>query len=91
MTGPPSRVQQCEHLLYGSVTESNLPALLHRLRGLCDFATEGGNPFKDREIALKIGGCGNVAMNIVIFLLNSLSFYRITSIIYQITRTSVTR
>ena len=50
-------IPQYEHLLYGSVTESNLPTLLHRLRGLCDFATQGGIPFSDREIALKIGGC----------------------------------
>ena len=48
--------QQHEFLLYGSVSETNLPTLLHRLRGLCDFATNGGTPFTDREIILKIGG-----------------------------------
>lgn len=45
---------QYEHLLFGSVTESELPALLHRLRGLCDYATSGGIPFLDREIGYKI-------------------------------------
>ena len=47
--------QQYEHLLFGSVTEANLQALLHRLRGLCDGATEGGIEFCDREITYKIG------------------------------------
>ena len=46
---------QYEHLLFGSVTETELPALLHRLRGLCDYATSGGVPFADREIGYKIG------------------------------------
>ena len=31
--------QQYEFLLFGSLSESNLPTLLHRLRGLCDYAT----------------------------------------------------
>jgi mediator of RNA polymerase II transcription subunit 18 len=47
--------QQYEFLLYGAVSQINLPTLLHRLRGLCDFATSGGIPFTDREIVLKIG------------------------------------
>ena len=47
--------QLYEHLLFGSVTEANLQALLHRLRGLCDGATEGGIEFCDREITYKIG------------------------------------
>lgn len=51
--------QQYEFVLYGSVSENNLPALLHRLRGLCDYATEGGSPFTDREYVLKIGGRGH--------------------------------
>lgn len=51
--------QQYEYLLYGSVSEANLAALLHRLRGLCDFATSGGTAFSDREIVLKIGRCGD--------------------------------
>jgi hypothetical protein len=46
---------QYEHLLFGSITEAELPALLHRLRGLCDYATTGGVPFVDREIGYKIG------------------------------------
>ena len=53
--GPRSTAQQYEHLLFGSVTEANLQALLHRLRGLCDSATEGGIEFCDREITYKIG------------------------------------
>ena len=44
-----------EHLLFGCVTEAELPALLHRLRGLCDYATTGGIPFLDREVGYKIG------------------------------------
>ena len=50
-----SKSHQYEHLLFGSVTESELPALLHRLRGLCEYATSGGIPFVDREIGYKIG------------------------------------
>lgn len=34
-----SKGQQYEFLLFGSLSESNLPTLLHRLRGLCDYAT----------------------------------------------------
>lgn len=44
-----------EHLLFGSVTEAELSPLLHRLRGLCDYATTGGIPFLDREVGYKIG------------------------------------
>ena len=58
MTVTAGRIPQCEHILYGSVTETNLPVLFHRLRGLCDYATEGGIPFSDREITLRIGGRG---------------------------------
>lgn len=46
--------QQYEHLLFGSVSEANLPALLHRLCGLCDYSSSGGVPFTDREITFKI-------------------------------------
>ena len=46
--------QQYEYLLFGSVSEANLPALLHRLRGLCDYSSSGGVPFTDREITFKI-------------------------------------
>jgi len=52
--------QQCyEYLLFGSVSEKALHALLHRLRGLCDFATTGGVQFTDRELAFRIGEGGN--------------------------------
>ena len=44
-----------EHLLFGCVTEVELQPLLHRLRGLCDYATTGGVPFLDREVGYKIG------------------------------------
>ncbi len=47
--------QQYEHLLFGSVTVAELSPLLHRLRGLCEYATGGGIPFVDREIGYKIG------------------------------------
>ena len=47
--------QQYEYLLFGSVAEAELPPLLHRLRGLCEYATNGGIPFMDREIGYKIG------------------------------------
>ncbi len=47
--------QQYEFLLFGSVSEGDVKALLHRLRGLCDFATTGGVAFTDREITYKIG------------------------------------
>ena len=50
-----SKSSQYEYLLFGSVTDSELPSLLHRLRGLCDYATGGGIPFVDREIGYKIG------------------------------------
>ena len=44
-----------EHLLFGCVTEGELQPLLHRLRGLCDYATTGGVPFLEREVGYKIG------------------------------------
>ena len=47
--------QYYEYLLFGSVSEKDIPALLHRLRGLCDFATTGGISYVDRELAFKIG------------------------------------
>ena len=47
--------QQYEYLLFGSVQERDVPALLQRLRGLCDYATTGGIPFSDKEITYKIG------------------------------------
>ena len=49
--------QQYEFLLYGSVSESSLSDLLHRLRGLCDqtITSVGGFRFCDREITYKIG------------------------------------
>ena len=50
-----SKSSQYEYLLFGSVTDSELHSLLHRLRGLCDYATGGGIPFVDREIGYKIG------------------------------------
>ena len=54
--GHKSAQPQCyEYLLFGSVSEKGLHALLHRLRGLCDFATTGGVPFVDRELAFRIG------------------------------------
>ena len=55
MAAQKSTQQQYEYLLFGSVPESNVQSLLHRLRGLCDFATTGGLPFTDREIAYRIG------------------------------------
>ena len=56
MSGHKSSQQQYyEYLLFGSVSEKDCPALLHRLRGLCDFATTGGVSYVDRELAFKIG------------------------------------
>ena len=54
--------QHYEHLLFGTVTEAEFNPLLHRLRGLCDYATSGGIPFVDRELGYKIGKCAAVAM-----------------------------
>lgn len=50
-----SSQHQYEYLLFGSVQETDLEPLLHRLRGLCDYATTGGIPFTDRELVYKIG------------------------------------
>ena len=60
--------QQYEFVLYGSVSENNLGGLLHRLRGLCDYATEGGSPFQDREFCLKIGRRGQLLYSWEIFI-----------------------
>ena len=51
---PPNQ-QLYEFLLFGSVSETELTSLLHRLRGLCDFATCGGIEFCDKEQTFKIG------------------------------------
>ena len=53
-----SSQHQYEYLLFGSVSDSDVAPLLHRLRGLCDYATTGGVPFTDRELTYKIGECG---------------------------------
>ena len=52
---PPPNQQLYEFLLFGSVSDSELPSLLHRLRGLADFATCGGIAFIDKEQTYKIG------------------------------------
>jgi len=44
-----------EFILFGSVSETELPSLLHRLRGLCEFSTCGGIQFTDKELTYKIG------------------------------------
>lgn len=54
--GAATKGQQYEYLLFGSVTDGNVSTLLHRLRGLCDYASSGGTPFTDKEIVLKSGG-----------------------------------
>ena len=41
--GSGAKGQQYEFLLYGSITENNLPTLLHRLRGLCDYTTSSSS------------------------------------------------
>ena len=41
--GSGAKGQQYEFLLYGSITEANLPTLLHRLRGLCDYTTSSSS------------------------------------------------
>ncbi|XP_019850211.1 PREDICTED: mediator of RNA polymerase II transcription subunit 18-like [Amphimedon queenslandica] len=41
--GSVAKGQQYEFLLYGSITEANLPTLLHRLRGLCDYTTSSSS------------------------------------------------
>ncbi|XP_064384123.1 mediator of RNA polymerase II transcription subunit 18-like [Halichondria panicea] len=51
---PPPNQQLYEFLLVGSVSDSELPSLLHRLRGLADFATCGGIAFIDKEQTYKI-------------------------------------
>ena len=55
MMSAKSGQQHNEQLLFGSVTEAELPSLLDRLRGLCDYATSGGIPFLDRELCYRIG------------------------------------
>lgn len=45
----PTRSQQLEYFLQGSVEESSISSLRHRLKGLCDPSTTH-NKFADHEI-----------------------------------------
>lgn len=43
-----------EYLLQGSVLDSAVEVLLHRLRGLCDNVDSGPETFHDHEISLSL-------------------------------------
>lgn len=45
-----------EYLLQGSVLDSAVEVLLHRLRGLCDNVDSGPEPFYDHEMCFSIRG-----------------------------------
>lgn len=43
-----------EYLLQGSILDSAVEALLHRLRGLCDNVDSGTETFNDHEMCFSI-------------------------------------
>lgn len=43
-----------EYLLQGSVLDTSVEVLLHRLRGLCDNVDTGPEPFYDHEMCFSI-------------------------------------
>lgn len=43
-----------EYLLQGSILDSAVEHLLHRLKGLCDNVDTGPEPFHDHEICLSL-------------------------------------
>ena len=45
-----------EYLLQGSILDSSVEVLLHRLRGLCDNVDSGAETFHDHEICLSLRG-----------------------------------
>lgn len=46
-----------EYLLQGSVLDSAVEVLLHRLRGLCDNVDSGPETFHDHEMCFSISNC----------------------------------
>lgn len=48
-----------EYLLQGSVLDTSVEVLLHRLRGLCDNVDHGPEPFHDHEMCFSIRRSNN--------------------------------
>ncbi|XP_055380529.1 mediator of RNA polymerase II transcription subunit 18 [Condylostylus longicornis] len=51
-----------EYLLQGSILDSGVEALLHRLKGLCDNVDTGPEAFHDHEICLSLRSPNNQAI-----------------------------
>ena len=78
--GPPSSVAQSmdsltsalksniipdqEYLLQGSVLDSSVENLKHRLRGLCDNVDVGTETFHEREMVFSIQGTSSQPLNL---------------------------
>lgn len=43
-----------EYLLQGSILDSSVEHLLHRLKGLCDNVDTGPEPFHDHEVCMSL-------------------------------------
>lgn len=53
-----------EYLLQGSILDSHVEVLKHRLRGLCDNVDGGTETFAEREMAFSIRGTGSTPLNL---------------------------
>ena len=49
------RLNQLEYFLQGSIEKKSVQTLLHRLKGLCDKASERLKRFSDREMVYSLG------------------------------------
>lgn len=47
-------IPQHEYLLQGSILDSAVEHLLHRLKGLCDNVDSGPEPFHDHEVCFSL-------------------------------------
>lgn len=54
MSANPKLIPQQEYILQGSINDSALEMLLHRLQGLCDNADSPAETFLDREYVYSI-------------------------------------
>lgn len=64
-----------EYLLQGSVLDSAVEVLLHRLRGLCDNVDTGPETFHDHEMCFSIKTYFKNNFNQFLFIILSIFYY----------------
>lgn len=64
-----------EYLLQGSILDSSVEHLLHRLRGLCDNVDTGPEQFHDHEMCLSMRTPGPVSLFLEFDFYNFVHFF----------------